>query len=349
MIELKAVHQRRHHQREIGDVGGVELRAQVEIVVAGIVEHPREMRDVVGAGLARADLREILVAPRKGAVDDGDPGRLGIGVEGIGPERLGDHAAPAVEAHLGHLLRPGETGERGLDPVGRTGRPDEAEETPAVETALEIAGPQAMKACRGVHVVSPVGRFHERFTGGKPARERRPEERQPDGDDDHHRAERVDLRADRVAQHREDLRRHRLDPAGLPEQRAGDVVERDGEGEERPGEHRRQHDRQGDLEEGLDRRGAEAECGLLDVAPHPRQPRLHHEDHERQREDHMPHQEQEEALGQVEELQEQAGAPPPAPPRARGSARSAASRSPSCRESRSAPSQGPRARPASSR
>src|SRR5688572_822482 len=130
------------------------------------------------------------------------------------------------------------------------------------------------------------------------------DQRQQDRQDDHHRAQRVDLRRDRGAQHGEDLGRHRLDAGLFPEQGRGDVVERNRDREQKPAQDGGRDQRQRHLAEGLQAVGAEAERRLLEILPEAHQPRLHHQHHERQRQHGVTEQQHAEAAIDPDQLQE---------------------------------------------
>src|SRR5688572_19683981 len=130
------------------------------------------------------------------------------------------------------------------------------------------------------------------------------DQRQQDRQDDHHRAQRVDLRRDRGAQHGEDLGRHRLDAGLFPEQGRRDVVERDRDREQEPAEDGGRNQWQRHLAEGLQPVRAEAEGRLLEILPQADQPRLHHQHDERQRQHGVAEQQHAEAAIDPDQLQE---------------------------------------------
>jgi hypothetical protein len=163
---LEGVHQRRHDIGHVRNVGDIEFACEVETRVAGVIENPGKMGDVVFAGLAGAHQREILVAAREGPVDNLHAGLFRIGIKGVFAERFRDNSAPAVEADLGHVaLRERLPGKRHLQAIGSAGGAKQAKEVSAADiTVLEPLAQSFIASCI-VHLVLHLWfRFSWRFT-----------------------------------------------------------------------------------------------------------------------------------------------------------------------------------------
>jgi hypothetical protein len=101
---------------------------QTPIRIAGIIENGAEVGDVEFAarGIGGLDPRQVGVHIAEFAIDDLDARGFGKGLEGVFPERLGNRAAPAVEAD--GFGRPGLPD--GTVPKGRRINPRQAPASP---------------------------------------------------------------------------------------------------------------------------------------------------------------------------------------------------------------------------
>ena len=131
----------RNDKREVGNIGFVEHAGQAALVITGIVEHARKMREIIFARPVGEDARQKFVAAAKSAANDMDSGLAFERCESAILKGLGYDAAPPVEPDAARA-GPGRPGEGSADDAGR--HADRRQ--PAQKAAPSgLAGPKAGK------------------------------------------------------------------------------------------------------------------------------------------------------------------------------------------------------------
>ena len=123
----------------------------------------------------------------------------------------------------------------------------------------------------------------QRAGGDEPEHERAPAPRTSEGGEEHECGDGVDDRRDTEAQLREEVDGQRRVGAD-DEVRYEELVHRPHPDDDRRGEERRRDDRQGDGAERAGLAGAQVACGLLHATVEALEPRVHDQQHERERE-----------------------------------------------------------------